>query len=354
MTAQATLEQRPVTDRTKPSMQRRIPTAGVAIAVVDVLAVLTFTFLSPDHVFFEVATFTNVALSAAQIVLLGIGAAFLLGAGEFDLSLGANVMLSSVVGAKVMQAMGGADEAGSITTIAAGVLACVICGGLFGAINGLIVTQFRVNALIGTLGMLGVGTGLGYVISNGTDIGAPTRLQASFGIRNVLGSIPLPAVVTTLCAVLGFLVLTQTRFGVLTLAAGSSREATIRSGLPVKRHIFKIFVMAGALAGIAAVMDISRYTTTNIAGHQTDALSAIAGAVIGGTALFGGRVSIGGTVLGCLLPVILAVGLVLQGLPPFYQQIAVGIVLIVAVAIRSRDTAEQTQVPRKRWRQRKR
>lgn len=130
-----------------------------------------------------------------------------------------------------------------------------------------------------------------------------------------------------------------TRFGLHTLALGSSREAATRAGLPVERHLIAVFALAGALAGLAAVIDLARFTTTTVGGHQTDALSAIAGAVIGGTALWGGRVSIGGTVLGCLLPVILGVGLVIQGLQPFYQYIVVGVVLIVAVAVRSRPAA---------------
>jgi ribose transport system permease protein len=339
MTASSAIESPLRTNADRPSIRHRIPAATVAIAAVDLVVVTIFSLISPDHVFFDTATITTIALGAAQIVLLGIGTAFLLGAGEFDLSLGANVMLSSVVGAKVMLAVGDGTPSAGGATIVFGVLTCVACGALFGLVNGIIVTRFRVNALIGTLGMLGVGTGVGYVLTGGSDLLAPVWLQESFGIRNVLGVVPLPAVVTAVCVVVAFLALTKTRFGLLTIAAGSSRDAAIRSGLAVRKHILVLFVLAGTLAGIAAVMDLSRYTTTNIAGHQTDALSAVAGAVIGGTALFGGRVSIGGTVLGCLLPVILAVGLVLQGLQPFYQQIAVGVVLVVAVAIRSRDTS---------------
>jgi ribose transport system permease protein len=132
-------------------------------------------------------------------------------------------------------------------------------------------------------------------------------------------------------------VMAKTRFGLRTVAIGSSRDAATRAGLKTSLHVLALFVLMGALAGVAGVIDLSRFSTTNLSGHQTDALSAIAGAVIGGTSLFGGRVSIVGAVFGAILASILETGLVIQGLDPFYQLIAVGVVLIVAVYIRGRD-----------------
>ena len=312
----------------------RLITPAAGIAAVDVVAILLFGLLTPNHVFFAPLTFTTVALGAAQVVLLGMGASFLLGASEFDLSLGSNVILSSVVGALVMRNLA---PAGLEVSILFGILACIACGITYGLLNGLVVTRLNVNALIGTLGTLGIGTGFAFALSGGVDVLVPGELQDAFGIRTVLGFVPVPTLTTAAFLVVGYVMLTQTRFGVMTLAAGSSREAAIRSGLPVKFHLVRLFVMAGLLAGVSAVMDISHYTTTSVASHQTDSLAAIAGSVIGGTSLFGGRVSLIGMVFGCLLPVILSVGLVQLGLQPFYQLVAVGVVLIVAVAIRSRD-----------------
>ncbi len=93
----------------------------------------------------------------------------------------------------------------------------------------------------------------------------------------------------------------------------------------------RVYVLAGALCGLASMLDLSRFATTNVAGHTNDALAAVAGAVIGGTSLFGGRASVIGAVFGALLAVILQTGLVADGLTPFYQQVAVGVVLITAV-----------------------
>jgi ribose transport system permease protein len=222
-----------------------------------------------------------------------------------------------------------------------GIPAALLTGVLFGLVNGLIVTQLKVNSFITTLGMLGIGTGLSFVLTGGADIeGIPTPFQTEFGVNTVF-SIPLPAIVAAVMVAVFWFVLAKTRFGLRTLAIGSSRETATRAGLRIDRHLVALFALVGFCAGIAGVIDLSRFATTNLAGHQTDALAAIAGAVIGGTALFGGAVSVPGAVFGAILAVILETGLVIQGLSPFYQLIAVGAVLIGAVYIRGRQAEER-------------
>ena len=167
-----------------------------------------------------------------------------------------------------------------------------------------------------------------------------SRLQRDFGIANLFGVIPDPfAVVLVIVVAAGFL-LRRTRFGLRTLALGSSREAAVRAGLPVRKNLTLLFTLAGSCAGFGGLIDLSRYTTTNLSGHTTDALAAIAGAVIGGTSLFGGKISVWGAALGAMLAVILQQGLVVVGLPSFYQLIAVGVVLIAAVSVRGFTDAE--------------
>jgi ribose transport system permease protein len=115
------------------------------------------------------------------------------------------------------------------------------------------------------------------------------------------------------------------------LALGSSKEAAIRAGVDVKRHTVLLFVLMGALVGVAAIVDIARNANTNVVGHQTDNLQAIAAVVLGGTSLFGGVASIGGSILGTLIPVMLQNGLVILQVNPFYQFAIVGLILIIAV-----------------------
>src|SRR5262249_12267278 len=156
--------------------------------------------------------------------------------------------------------------------------------------------------------------------------------------KKVLVYIPVPVLVAIAVVAVLWFVMAKTRFGLRTVAIGSSREAATRAGLKTSMHVLTLFVVVGAVAGVEIMVGLSRFSTTNRSGHQTDALWAIAGAVIGGTRLFGGRVSIVGAVFGAILASILETGLVIQGLDPFYQLIAVGVVLIVAVWIRGRDT----------------
>jgi ribose transport system permease protein len=131
--------------------------------------------------------------------------------------------------------------------------------------------------------------------------------------------------------VVALLVLKYTRFGLHLLAMGSSRTAAERAGLKTKTKITVLFVVCGGLAGLAGFLDITRFAATNIAGHTQDSLSAITAAVIGGTLLAGGVISILGLVAGVILAVILANGLVVIGVSSYYQLIVVGIILIIAV-----------------------
>ena len=316
--------------------------AGPALSIfaVDAVAMLIFAALS-GFVFLTQESLSNIALDGSESVLLCIGIAFLLGAGELDISIGANVILSSVAGGKTMGAF---DD--PLTASIVGAVVCLVCGGLVGAFNALIVTRLRVTSFIATLASLGIVTGLAYVLTNGYNLASvPLSLQSDFGVAKLAGVIPYPALIALAVAVAASFTLKRTRFGLHTLALGSSREAAIRSGIKVRTNVMALFVLAGCCAGLSGFIDLSRYASTNLSGHQTDALAAIAGAVIGGTNLFGGRISVWGAVFGALLAVILQDGLVVIGLAAFYQLIAVGIVLIVAVSLREFAGSGDDAVP---------
>lgn len=319
------------------SMQR---STAFWVAMLEFGLVAFFTVASPNHVFLDTSNIQSIALDSSQLILLASGTALLLAAGQFDISLGANVILSSVVAAKVMVAIGGGQNAVNtgvyhnfVLAVSASVLAGVITGLVIGTINGLVISYLRVNAFVATLGMLGVATGLGFLVSGGADIGGlPTSIQEDFGIRTVVG-IPLPTLCAAAIALLIWHVLHRTRFGVRTIALGSSRDSTLRAGINVLRHQISLYAIIGALAGVAGIIDLARFSTTNLGGHQTDALAAIGAAVIGGASLNGGRASIAGAIVGVALAAILINGLVIVGLPAFYQLIAIGVVLVAAVAI---------------------
>jgi ribose transport system permease protein len=316
----------------------------LAMAVIVVVLVLIFGFLSPNYAFFRVSNLTTITLNVSVTMLLAVGITLVLAAGELDLSIGSNVVLSSVVAAQVLVGLSGSlDEvrAGDYPNlpigIVGGALAGIATGALFGLVNGLLITRLRINSFIVTLGTMGIGTGLAYVLTNGLNVGnVPRVLQTGFGMQKLFDIVPYPVLVVLLISGALWFLLRSTRFGLHTLAIGSSREAAERAGVRSKRHILWLFVLMGALAGVAAVLDLTRFATTNIGGHQTTALAAIAAVVIGGTSLFGGRATIAGSMVASLIPVILGTGLVILGVPSFYQLIVVGGILIAAVYIDQR------------------
>ena len=314
------------------------------VTLVNLLVIALFGTISTNHVFISAQNTRGVLLSASLIITLSVGQAMLLAAGQLDISVGANVVLSSVVGAQIMVASSGTYEQvtnGEFPRLAPGVtlgiLASLGTGLIFGLINGLLVGWLGVNALVTTLGTLGIGTGLAYILTDGLNVAyIPPVIQTGFGSKVFFGLMPAPTVVVAVICVIMWIAMTKCRFGMRTLAIGSSREAAERCGLPVRTQTVKLFAVMGLLAGFCGILDIARFSTTNVSGHTTDALAAIAGAVIGGTSLFGGEISIVGAVMGALLTVLLQVGLVIINVQSFYQMIAVGVVLIAAVAVDER------------------
>jgi ribose transport system permease protein len=317
---------------------RWLRSSGAWVLILDAALIAYFGLASTDHVFLSVQNFQAMALNGTEALLLALGLCVLLGAGIFDLSLGANLVLSSVIGAKVMIAISGAATATGAApdaggAIALGLGACLAAGMTYGLINGLIVGYLGVNSLIATLGTTGIGTGIALLITDGADVsGLPLRLQTDFGLATVAG-IPLPAVMAVAAAAILWATLRYLRFGTYTLAIGSSRPAAERAGIHVRRHMVALMVLAGSLAGLAAFADLAHYGATTVQGHTNDALAAVTAVVIGGTLLDGGRVSVSGTVFGTVLAVVLQSGLVVIGVKSYWQLIAVGCVLVVAVAL---------------------
>jgi ribose transport system permease protein len=310
----------------------------VWVAILDLALLITFGVLSPGHYFWGVTNLEGLARDAALITLLASGSAYLLGAGQFDISLGANVILSSVVAGKVIIALSGGENAAQLgqyptlgPAVVVAVVAALATGALIGALNGFVVVRLKVNALIATLGMLGVASGTALILTNGADVPyLPRALQTGFGAASIAG-IPDEAIVSGVIALGLWFVLAKNRFGLRTIAIGSSSEAMRRAGVKVDAHTWILFTMAGSLAGLAGLLDLSRFAATNVAGHQTDALAALSAAVIGGATLSGGLASIAGAVSGGILTVVIQSGLLSVGIPAFYQLIAIGAVLIVAV-----------------------
>ena len=297
--------------------------------VVLVCLVAIMTILSPF--FWSVSNFLNILLATSTIGVLAIAATFVLSSGGLDLSIGSVLGLSGVVGASV------AVNLGMPTPIA--VLATVGAGALAGWVNGWIITRGFVPAFIVTLGMLGVARGLALVISDGRVIYGLPDWMLFLGQGRPFG-IPMPVVILIFLAIIMHIVLAYTRYGRHTLAIGDNENAARTSGINVESHRLTLYMLSGALAGLAGLLFATRINSGDPTAGITYELTAITAAIIGGTNLFGGRGSILGTMIGALIMGVLQNGLNLLAVQSYYQQMAIGGVLVLAVFI---DQFQQRQ-----------
>ena len=309
-------------------MKRILAGSSTQIGLILVGLIVIFSLLEFDS-FFAVANARNIATDAAVLLVLAVGATYIIVTAGIDLSVGAVLVFSGVVAAKLMNEVGGE----SLGVILLGLAAALASGLAWGLLNGFLIAKAKIPAFIVTLGSLGMALGAAYLITGGVDEReVPFPLVSKFGIGRVLG-IPYLVLVALAVAIILGIVLAQTRFGRYTYAIGSNEEAVRRSGVNVDRHLIKVYGLAGTLAGLAGFMSLARFSTTTLGGHDTDNLQAIAAVVIGGTSLFGGVGTMLGTVFGVFIPAVLQNGFVIVGVQPFWQQVAVGAVLIAAVYV---------------------
>ncbi|MDI2099220.1 ABC transporter permease [Ruicaihuangia caeni] len=298
-------------------------TLGVLVLIIAIFGVVTPNFLSQGA---WIAT----TVATTQILILALGQTFVIATGGIDLSVGAVLGMSGMVGGLTMATLMAAGLP-SGATIAIGFAAGIAAGTAAGVINGLVITKMKVTPLITTLGMLGIATGVGYLIGGGQQIATIPSDITTIGFTNLFGWIPLPVLVAAVLAVIAWYYLTKTRFGRRALAIGSSAESAKRAGINTDAHLIRIYALAGGLAGVAGMLLVARLSAASPTAGDGSELHSIAAVVIGGTSLFGGRASIAGTVIGAVIIAVLQTGLVVAAVDPFWQYVAIGVVLIVAV-----------------------
>ena len=219
--------------------QRAIRSTAFWILVIIVILVAIFGALTPNNVFLKPGTLFTVGLNASQILILAVGATVQLASKNMDLSVGTNLILTSTLAAKILKLVAGTPEqimAGQYPNltmaIVAAVAASIIFGGLFGMINGIVVTKLKMEAFIATLATMMVYWGISLVITQGaSEVGIPRALQLNFGHKKLFELIPYPLLVALIISGLMWLMMRYTRFGLYTCAIGSSKESSVRSVL---------------------------------------------------------------------------------------------------------------------------
>jgi ribose transport system permease protein len=309
------------------------------VGILPILMVIVIVyFASQEPRFYGGANVANVFRQATYLVIVTLGQALVLISGGFDLSVGAVIAVTSVVSARFMANYFGEHPDGELMSVLVGVAAGLVVGLIFGLINGVGVARFKVSPFIMTLGMGSIGSGFALYYTGGSPVsGMPPLFTKTIGTGR-WSEIPIPiffAIAATI--VVGFLV-TSTAWGRYLYAIGGNTRAAFLSGIPVGLYTGSVYVLCSLLAALAGILLTARVSSGEPNLGATFALESITAAVVGGVSLRGGEGRILGAVLGALFITILTNGMNLIRIESYVQEIAVGIVLIVAVIVdRLRD-----------------
>ena len=304
--------------------RRLIQTSPFYMGCVLLALIVVFSLLRPDS-FPTVANVRNITLDVAMLQVMAVGMTFVMTGGGFDISIGSVLVFSGVVGSQFME-----NRPDTWWTVGAGTLVCILAGLAWGLVNGFSIAKLKVPPLITTLGTLGAALGAAQLLTDGADVRTVPTTMFSITRYRPFGLSWLVWIAIGVTIVFG-LILAFTRFGRHTYLIGSNIESARRAGINTDRHVIKLYALNGALAGLAGMVSLTRFSTTTISGHSQDALQVITGVVLGGTSIFGGLGTVLGTAIGILIPAVLTNGFVVMNFQPFGQQIVIGGVLVGAV-----------------------
>jgi ribose transport system permease protein len=305
--------------RSPGDIARRFASFLSLILMAVVLSILSPYFLTFENIF-------AIGLQMSVIAIMAIGQMMIIIAAGIDLSVGSVLALSGVVCTSLL-----AKGFPVITSVTAGIGVGVFCG----MVNGILISRGRIPPFIATLGMMGMARGAALIISGGAGIQL-LKLPESFtylGGGRLWNVVPFPVVLTVILALAGFVILKYTRMGRYTYAIGSNAEAVRLSGVNISRYLTMIYTFCGLLCGLAGVILASRLRSGQPTAGTGWELDVIAACVIGGASLSGGEGTILGAIIGALIMGVLRNGCNLLDISAFWQQVAIGAIIVAAVFI---------------------
>jgi ribose/xylose/arabinose/galactoside ABC-type transport system permease subunit len=320
-------------DRARILLARGLTTAGGRGGAIVILLALVVAFSLASESFLTVDNQRNILRQYSVPAILAVGQTLVIVAAGIDLSVASTAALSgSVMG--VLYAHEGWPEP---LALAMGLLS----GFAVGAINGFVITKWRVPDFIATLGAFTAVRGVALLVTDGLPVPDYTKAQegrtvpetvTTLGADSVFG-IPLIAVVAAACALIGWFILSRTTLGRAAYAIGGNREAARVSGIRVERMKWAIYIFSGLMAAVAGFMLTGRQGSANALMGEGMELQSIAAVVVGGTNLFGGEGTIGGTIIGVLIIGVLNNGLNILGVADFWQRVVNGSIIVAVVAL---------------------
>ena len=300
---------------------QRSTLALVLLVEIILFAKVAFGFLTTNNLL-------NAGQATAVLMVVSVGATFGLISGALDISVGSTIALSGTVGTKIM--------ATGIHPVLA--IAMVIGVGVaVGLVNGFVVVKLRVNPIVATLGMLGIARGLAYVLDGGSgvlgNLGTLVKDPTYTVMQKEIFDIKFSLIFAAVFAAAGWLLLSRTRFGLYAYAVGGNAESGRAAALNVDRLRIMYLVVSGTCSGVAGFVLSSSQGGSSASAAFGWELIIITAVILGGVGLTGGTGSMGGTVLGVVILGLLINGMTLAGWQTFYQLIAQGGLLLIAVGL---------------------
>lgn len=286
-----------------------------------IVMIITAKLISPF--FFTAYNGTIIMRALAFAGIVALGQCLLLILGELDLSIGAIAGLCAVIGGKLMV------EAGMNPFMAFGL--CLLLGMFCGMINGLIITLFKLNALVVTIGMTGIYSGINLVVTEGKAITGIPKAILFLGQGDVMG-MPVPFIFLIGVALIITFVALCTPFGRYIYAIGNNREAARMLGIKVDRMRIVCFMLAGLLAALAGMLMVARLGSAQPSIGNMWVMASIAAPVIGGVATTGGIGNPIGALIGAAIIGVIENIIVLVGVSPYWQTVVSGAIVVIAVA----------------------
>lgn len=295
-------------------------TTGLTLFVIFVAMCILFSLLSPF--FLTVENFVNITKTLPIVGIVAIGETMVLITGGVDLSVGSVAALSGVVTGLLWEKGG--------LPIGLAALAGLACAALVGLVNGVLVTRFRINALITTLATFSIVRGLAFVLTN-AQMNQLTDPGFQWLGRGDVAGVPVPFIVMIILYVLFTLVLRYTPFGRDLYAIGGNPAASRLAGIPARKYVLVVFILSGLLAGVGGLVQSAQLAAATPQLATGLEFTVIAAVVLGGTSLAGGKGTLIGSLIGVFILRTLDNGLILINVSSYFQQVARGAVLILAV-----------------------
>jgi len=294
------------------------------LSVFIILLVICLFFALGSEDFLTPSNLLNVALQTSILIIVATGMTFTILTAGIDLSVGSLMALGGALaaGLAVQQGLG----------TWAGIGIALLVGMALGAVNGLLVVRGGMPPFVATLAMMAVARGLTLVYTQGRPIAGLDKSFIFWGTGQLWG-IPVPVILMVFLAIVAYIVLRQTRFGLHVYATGGNEETTRLAGINPNWIKMAVYIISGFTATLGGILLTARLWSAQPNAAVGWELDAIAAPVLGGVSLFGGVGGIGGTVVGAFIIGVLSNGLNLMGVPSYYQQVIKGAVFILAVML---------------------